>query len=157
MSDALDRARADLVDGRAWKARDRLTGLLTRIDDEVLNLLAQANCEMGDLSAAGGLWFVTGRNDERSREAVAAWRERHGNAQARRRSLPRPVRTTPPSPQVRELRRAAMEHPTTGADGLDAAEKASCSGCSLLAATMVVLVVVLATIGGVTVVNSLTG
>jgi hypothetical protein len=58
-------ARADLDEGRAWKARDRLDGLLTtRQDDEVLDLMGEVRFAMGDLPAAGALWFVTGRDDE---------------------------------------------------------------------------------------------
>lgn len=89
VTDALDRARADLADGRAWKARDRLTGMLaTRRDDDLVDLLAQAHYEMGDLPAAGALWFVTGRRDDRAENAMAAWRERAGNEEARWSSLP---------------------------------------------------------------------
>lgn len=93
MTDALTRARADLEAGRAWKARDRLSGLLTdRQDDEVLDLLAQVHREMGNLPEAGALWFVTRRDDELAREALAAWRERFGSDIARMNSIPRPVR-----------------------------------------------------------------
>ena len=74
---AIARARADLVAGRHWKARDRLDGLLSvRQDSEVADLLATVHYEMHDLPAAGALWFVTGRNDEVARESIAAWRQR---------------------------------------------------------------------------------
>ncbi|RJS47369.1 DUF6584 family protein [Nocardioides cavernaquae] len=73
MTDALARARADLAAGRPWKARDRLTGLLTvRQDPELLDLLATVHFEMQDLPAAGALWFATGRTDADALEAIAA-------------------------------------------------------------------------------------
>jgi hypothetical protein len=106
---ALDRAREDLAAGRAWKARDRLNGLLTiRQDDEVLDLLGTACAQMGDLPAAGAAWFVTGRDDRAAREALAAWRWRHGNAAAQWQSIPRPVRDASRARHVAELQRAAQ-------------------------------------------------
>lgn len=90
---SLDRARADLKAGRLWKARDRLYGLIRdRQDAEVLDLLATVHNEMHDLPAAGALWFVTGRDDEMALESITAWRERHGNDEARWLSIPSPVR-----------------------------------------------------------------
>ena len=106
--DALARARADLAEGRAWKARDRLDGLLShRCDDEVVDLLARASYAMGDLPAAGALWFVLGSDGPQVREAQAAWRERCGSDEARWHSLPRCVRRTYDSPHLLELERAA--------------------------------------------------
>lgn len=93
MNSALARAQADLAAGRAWKARDRLQGLLRhRVDFEVLDLLAEVYYDMGDLPAAGALWFVTGRDDERARASVDAWHERHGDGRARWQSIPGSVR-----------------------------------------------------------------
>jgi hypothetical protein len=91
--DALERARRDVADGRAWKARDRLTGLLAhRPDATVADELAQIHHAMQDLPAAGALWFVTGRHDLVAREAVEAWREQHGDAAAQWRTIPVPLR-----------------------------------------------------------------
>lgn len=89
----MSRALDDLAAGRAWKARDRLQGVLAhRQDDEVLELLAQVHHELGELPSAGALWFVLGRNDEAAREAMAAWRERQASPQARWFSVPPTVR-----------------------------------------------------------------
>ncbi len=61
-SGAVERARADLAAGRAWKARDRLTGHLADSQDpEALELLGEVHYGMGDLPAAGAAWFGTGR------------------------------------------------------------------------------------------------
>ncbi|RKT78191.1 hypothetical protein DFJ68_1631 [Terracoccus luteus] len=108
MTDQLARARHDLASGRAWKARDRLHGLLcVRQDDEVLDLLATVLHGMGDLPAAGALWFVTGRDDDRARHSLAAWEERHGDAEARWRSIPASVRHVDRSESLRALDREA--------------------------------------------------
>jgi hypothetical protein len=108
VNDSLARARADLEDGRPWKARDRLTGLLThRQDLEVLDLLATVHHEMQDLPAAGALWFVTGRDDEKARNSIAAWRERHGSDRDRWRSIPGPIRKESRASDLRSLQEAA--------------------------------------------------
>ncbi len=105
--DAIERARADLTQGRAWKARDRLVGLLTqRQDPEVLDLLAQVHYDMGDLPAAGALWFVTERTDTPAILSAVAWKERHGDAHAQWRSIPAPVRASVTSQRLTDLRRA---------------------------------------------------
>lgn len=107
MNDVLEAARRDVANGRAWKAMDRLNGLLTvRVDDEVLDAMARVAFDMGDHPCAGGLWWVLGRDDEDARVAIAAWRERHGNAAAQFRSLPRQVRDVYPS-AAQSLRGAA--------------------------------------------------
>jgi len=91
--DALERARRDMTAGRAWKARDRLTGLLVhRPDAAVADELAGIHHAMGDLPAAGALWFVTGRNGADAQESVAAWREQHGDAASQWRTIPGPLR-----------------------------------------------------------------
>jgi hypothetical protein len=164
MTDALARARADLAAGRGWKARDRLTGMLTtRSDDELLDLLARASYEMGDLPAAGALWFVTGREDDLGREASAAWRERYGSDEARWTSLPAPVRAAAQSPHVAELKRSAERERKLGLQqrrsdrkaALAPDEHTSLTGYALLLVMVVVLV--LAVIGCVAVVNSFVG
>ncbi|MFC7505304.1 DUF6584 family protein [Nocardioides sp. CPCC 206347] len=114
MTNALVRARADLEAGRAWKARDRLTGLLVnRQDDEVLDLLASVHNEMGNLPAAGALWFVTGRDDPVALAAVDAWRERFGDETARLASIPSALRDTA---RVQALRREAAVRPRGSRD-----------------------------------------
>lgn len=110
VTDQLSRARADLASGRAWKARDRLHGVLCdRQDDEILDLLATVHQAMLDLPAAGALWFVTGRDDPIARSAVAAWRERHGNAEARWRSIPASVRRGAVTGNLRRLEAEVRE------------------------------------------------
>lgn len=108
MNDSIARACADLEAGRQWKARDRLTGLLAhRQDVEVLDLLATVHHEMHDLPAAGALWFVTGRDDDKARNSIAAWRERHGSDQDRWRSIPGPIRREVRCSDLRSLQEAA--------------------------------------------------
>lgn len=108
MNSSLDRARADLEAGRPWKARDRLNGILgDRQDAEVLDLLAAVHYEMHDLPAAGAIWFVTGRDDHMAQDAIAAWRERHGNDEARWRSIPSPIRSKARSQHLGALEGAA--------------------------------------------------
>ena len=105
----MERATADLAAGRPWKAKDRLTGLLThRRDEEVLDLLATVHFQMQDLPAAGALWFVTGRDDVAARTAIAAWRERHGNDHDRWRSIPASIRREVRSDDLSSLRRSAQ-------------------------------------------------
>jgi hypothetical protein len=108
VNDSIARARTDLDAGRQWKARDRLTGLLVhRQDLEVLDLLATVHYEMQDLPAAGALWFVTGRDDEKARNSIAAWRERHGSDRALWRSIPGPIRREVRASDLRLLQEAA--------------------------------------------------
>ena len=104
----MSRARADLAAGRAWKARDRLTGLLIhRQDEEVLDLLATVHQQMQNLPAAGALWFVTGRDDELARSAIEAWQERHGNDHDRWRSIPAVLRREAQSTELTLLKASA--------------------------------------------------
>ncbi len=92
MRGAIDRARLDIEDGRLWKARDRLSGgLVHRQDDEFVDLLATVHHRMGDLPAAGALWFVIGRDDGTARAAIAAWQERCGDELDRYFSIPNPL------------------------------------------------------------------
>jgi hypothetical protein len=105
---SIARARADLDAGRPWKARDRLNGLLRdRQDAEVLDLLATVHYEMHDLPAAGALWFVIGRDDEIAHDSITAWRQRHGNDEARWHSIPSPVRRSASSRHLSALEGAA--------------------------------------------------
>ena len=108
-SGAVERARADLAAGRAWKARDRLAGhLADNLDPEALELLGEVHYAMGDMPAAGAAWFGTGRRGKDVDEAVEAWRERHADHFDQMwRSLPRTVRDNPGNPRVEALRRRA--------------------------------------------------
>jgi hypothetical protein len=80
MAGALERARRDIAENRLWKARDRLSGALvtTPTDPEILDLLGDIYFLMGDLPRAGAVWMLTDREDDRSRAANLALRERHG-------------------------------------------------------------------------------
>lgn len=110
MTTSIARARADLEAGRYWKARDRLNGLIRdRPDRQVIELLATVHHAMHDLPAAGALWFVTGRQDEVAQLSIAAWRERHGNEEARWHSIPSPVRRTARLQHLKALEGAARE------------------------------------------------
>ena len=62
---AIDRARTDRAEGRLWKARDRLNGVLSArsYDPECLNLLGEIYWEMGGSPAAGRAWYLTTRDD----------------------------------------------------------------------------------------------
>lgn len=147
MTDALTRARADLEAGRAWKARDRLSGLLVaRQDDEVLDLLAHVHHSMGNLPEAGALWFVTGRDDATAREALGAWRERFGNDLARRDSIPGPVRRGRRDDlrgiQEREARRPRSERDLPPPDGRDWMFGVSVFGCLFFALSVIALAVI---------------
>ena len=67
-------------------------------------MLARVHLAMGDLPAAGALLFTLERDDDVAREAIAVWRARHGSADARWRSIPRPVREGSTSAAVARLR-----------------------------------------------------
>jgi hypothetical protein len=115
MSTLIQRAGADLDAGRPWMARDRLVGALRdRQDDEVLDLLAEVHQQLGDLPAAAALWFVTGRDDDVSRAALAAWHERHPTDQRRWNSIPSPVRRHARTPQLIALQDAATRASRAG-------------------------------------------
>ena len=108
MSTVIQRAHADVEAGHPWMARDRLVSALQqRQDDEILHLLAEVHAQMGDLPAAGALWFATARDDERARAAIAAWRERHPGQIARWNSIPSPVRRHACTPELNALQDAA--------------------------------------------------
>ena len=156
MGEGLARARADLEAGRPWKARDRLAGLLThRQDAEVLDLLATTHYEMRDLPAAGALWFVTGRDDDQSRRAIAEWEQKYDNAVARWHSLPKVVRRNDTSARVSVLRQTARQSGRSGARDLADPPRPEAwwepvvfGGCAL---TVLVWVVVMVVIGMTTV------
>jgi hypothetical protein len=59
---------------------------------------------MGDLPAAGAVWFACGRSDAEAQVANQTWVERYGDDPVQMwRSLPRPIRDQPTSDQVRAL------------------------------------------------------
>lgn len=106
--DAIDRARDDLANDRAWKAHDRLQGLIgQRYDREIVGLLAEAHQAMRNYPAAGALWFVLGRDDDVAKHAIAAWHEKCPNEEARLNSLPKRIRVDAEGAHVDELREAA--------------------------------------------------
>lgn len=150
MSDALDRARADLAAGNAWRSRDRLSGVLThRHDDEVLELLARVHLEMGDLPSAGALLFVLRRGDSDAatpdeRAAIEAWRQRFGNEDARWRSIPAPVRLAR-ADELAELRPVGRS-PAGAQRDLPAPDAPVRSGVVALAGCLLVVLVVLVTV-----------
>ena len=117
----MQRARADLAEGREWKARERLVSYLAgEYDAEALDLLGEVSYAMRDLPAAGAAWFGTGRRGTDVDEAVEAWRERHGDHFAQLwSSLPRSVRELEGNKRVDALRRRAEQvgYGTAGASG----------------------------------------
>ncbi|WP_182377046.1 DUF6584 family protein [Nocardioides sp. WS12] len=149
MTNALVRARADLEAGRAWKARDRLTSVLvTRQDDEVLELLIQVHLQMGDLPKAGALLFVLGREDDVAQEAIAAWRQRFGDGDARWRSIPAPVRYSR-ADHLYALQDEGLAEgrepdlpPRRDVDPSDNSELAACLFAGLVGAVLLALVVI---------------
>jgi hypothetical protein len=81
---AVARARADLLAGRLWLARDRLGSLLAArpADQIALDLMGEVLWRMGDQPGAGRFWTLTPRDDPDARAARAALEQRY------RRSLP---------------------------------------------------------------------
>jgi hypothetical protein len=163
-SGAVQRARADLAEGREWKARERLVGHLAgEYDAEALELLGEVNYAMRDLPAAGAAWFGTSRRGADVDEAVEAWRERHGDHFAQMwSSLPRSVREREGNKRVDALRRRAEQvagSPGTGGPGgaaqpRPAAEDTGDGGpdaATIIALALAVLFVVCAIVGLVTV------
>ena len=157
-SGAVERARADLAAGRAWKARDRLVGhLADRQDPEALELLGEVHYTMGDLPAAGAAWFGTGRRGKDVDEAIEAWRERHADHfEQMWRSLPRTVREHPGNPRVEALRRragvdrSARTSPKPGSAGPPEAAGGGIDPAVVITMVLAVLFVVCAVVGAVT-------
>ncbi|MDQ4144141.1 MAG: hypothetical protein M3198_10440 [Actinomycetota bacterium] len=89
-TNGLLRARVDVDEGRLWKARDRLTGLLSRdpADQEVLQLLGEVHFAMRDLPAAGRYWFLTERTGPEVEEALGALKARFPTPQSLGTALP---------------------------------------------------------------------
>ncbi len=81
---ALERARADLANGRPDLARERLTGLLYTYHrrgeyrEEVYLLLGEVHYAMKDFSRAGAAWLLTTKAGPGVDEAMRAFHARHG-------------------------------------------------------------------------------
>lgn len=162
MTDVLDRARADLAAGRAWKARDRLTGALRdRQDEALLELLARVHLYMGELPSAGCLFFALGADDDDARAAIAAWRERFSSDEARWYSLPGPVRRSSRARQLVELERASRrersERWARQRATLPRSERLADVACGTIALAVLALLIALVAIGGFTVASWLHG
>ncbi|MEO7422250.1 MAG: hypothetical protein ABIU87_07640 [Ornithinibacter sp.] len=102
----LEQARSAIAQGAPWRARDLLVRHLEgHRDPEALALLGEVYQLMGDLPAAGAVWFSAGVTGPDVDTAVAAWRERsHDDFPAMWRSLPASVRADPQSARVKALR-----------------------------------------------------
>jgi hypothetical protein len=102
----IDRAQADLADGRLWRARDRLTGALVNRphDQEVIDLLGEVYLRMGDTPAAGRTLMLSTRDDDDARQAreAFAWLHR-GNSHNLAAAVPvkAPIDAYPPSVRTR--------------------------------------------------------
>lgn len=94
-----------------WVARDLLAAHVREERDvEALRLLGEVLHGMGDLPAAGAVWFGAGVKGPEVEAAVEAWRASHGDDFAAMwRSLPRSVRQEPRSKKVEALRAKALE------------------------------------------------
>lgn len=105
---AVARAREDLANDRAWKAHDRLQGLIgQQYDREIVSLLAEVHQTMRNYPAAGALWFVLGRDDDVAQHAIAAWYEKCPHDEARLNSLPKRIRVEAQGAHIDDLRAAA--------------------------------------------------
>lgn len=78
----MERVRADLDQGRLWKARDRLHGLLQAdpSNQEILGELGEVYFRMGDLPQAGRYWYLTERSGQDAALAAQAFEERFGRS-----------------------------------------------------------------------------
>ena len=108
MPEALRRAQEDLAAGRPWKARERLRSFVNAFptDDKALELLGEVHYTMGDLPAAGAVWILCERDDERTRDAIEALRDEPALLRVRA-----PMESWPPV--VRERLRAFGVEPET--------------------------------------------
>lgn len=85
-----ERAQQDIREGRLWKARDRLTGLLATFpaNQKGLNLLGEVYFRMGDLPEAGRYWYLTDRQGPEVDAALEALAEKHGSSTSLARAIP---------------------------------------------------------------------
>jgi hypothetical protein len=144
------RAHALIERGERWRARDLLAEHLdgNDPDPEALFLLGEVLHSMGDLPAAGAVWFGAGVKGPEVEAAVSAWRERYDDDFVRMwRTLPRSVRAEPRALRVEALRARALEA-EAGADDEDGANGGGgLDGASLIAWIVAVVFVVCAVIG----------
>ncbi|MFW5470547.1 hypothetical protein ACOCJ4_10915 [Knoellia sp. CPCC 206435] len=115
-----------------WRARDLLAAHVREERDlTALRLLGEVHHGMGDLPAAGAVWFGAGVKGPEVDAAVAAWRDSHGDDfGAMWRSLPRSVRQEPRSKKVEALRSKALEARGSGESTPDPAGSAVSSDAS---------------------------
>lgn len=96
-----DKAIQDVREGRLWKARDRLTGLLATFpaDQKILNLLGEVYFQMGDLPQAGRYWYLTDRQGPEVDAAIEALVERYGSGRSCAKAIPirAPIDLYPPA------------------------------------------------------------
>jgi hypothetical protein len=148
-------ARADLAEGREWKARERLVAHLADVyDTEALELLGEVQYAMRDLPAAGAAWFGTSRRGEDVDTAVDAWRERYADHFPEMwLSLPAPVREHEGNTRVDALRRRAAAVPAPASEAVEAPAEGSggFDAAVVVALVLAGLFVVCAVIGFVTV------
>lgn len=76
----LTRVKQEILDGRLWKARDRLFGLRLTYpsSQEVIELLGDVLYKMDDFPEAGRFFYLTERTDTICDEAIRAFEERCG-------------------------------------------------------------------------------
>jgi hypothetical protein len=86
----VERARADINDGRLWKARERLLGVIRSEphNAEALDLAGMVYFSMGDHPAAGRFWALTTRDDDDARRARQALEEHAHSRRELLRTLP---------------------------------------------------------------------
>lgn len=145
-----------------WVARDLLAAHVREERDvEALRLLGEVHHGMGDLPAAGAVWFGAGVKGPEVEAAVDAWRSAHGDDfGAMWRSLPRSVRQEPRSKKVEALRTKALEArdtandaPTGGGSAVSSSSGSSAStsggidAAQIIAWVIAALVVVCAIVG----------
>jgi hypothetical protein len=136
---AIERARRDIARGELWRARDRLGSYVAQhpSDQVALDLLGDVLWRMGDAPMAGRCWYLTERDDDRARQARAAFERRF------------------PIPERRRALRAGEpfeRYPTAARERLDAlprseaADEEHAAG-SAFGTSLFVLVVLVLTVG----------
>lgn len=126
-----------------WVARDLLAEHVREERDlKALRLLGEVHHGMGDLPAAGAVWFGAGVKGPEVDAAVKAWRESHGDDfGAMWRSVPRSVRQEPRSKKVEALRAKALEARGATTATPDPAGSADTSGGGIDAAQIIAWVI----------------
>lgn len=164
-SRAVREARGALKAGELWRARDVLTERVDRQrDSQALVMLGEVLHSMGDLPAAGAVWFGTGVRGAQVAEATEAWRNRHGDDfTAMWHSLPASVRREPRTAKVEALRAKALADSadersqpeptgkTAGGPAEPAEKKGGLDSAQVIAWALAALVVVCTVVGLVTI------